>query len=195
MKKITSASLLLLALTATQVQAEESWLDKIKGMLGMQSTETEAAQSDSQDLKQLSKQLTNLPNANGMIESLTSELGINTQQAEGGMGALLNYAKQNVSSDDFAALAKQVPGLEGLLSSAPKVSDISSSNLGGLLDKAAEYNDTLKSLNLLKKQFESLGLDTDMIMGFVAQAQAYLDTPEGKQAKEMLQQGLSKLQF
>jgi len=48
-------------------------------------------------------------------------------------------------------------------------------------------------VNDLKKQFESLGLKPEMITDFVSTAQTYLDTEQGKEAKEILSQGISKL--
>ena len=51
----------------------------------------------------------------------------------------------------------------------------------------------LKAINDVKKQFEALGLKPEMITGFVKQAQAYLDTEQGKEAKKMLTEGLGKL--
>ena len=76
----------------------------------------------------------------------------------------------------------------------PDVSKLSSAGgLGGLLDKAAEYSDSLKSINDVKKQFEALGLKPEMISSFVSSAQGYLDSEEGQSAKKVLTDGLGKL--
>jgi hypothetical protein len=76
----------------------------------------------------------------------------------------------------------------------PDISDMKSEGgLSGLMDKAANYNDSLKAANELKKQFESLGLSPEMITQVVTSAQTYLDTDEGKKIKEQLMQGLSSL--
>jgi hypothetical protein len=45
-----------------------------------------------------------------------------------------------------------------------------------LMDKAANYNDSLKAVNELKKQFEALGLKPEMIMQVVNSTKTYLDT-------------------
>jgi hypothetical protein len=91
-------------------------------------------------------------------------------------------------------LADSLPGVSDLLKSVPDVSKMSSEGgLGGLMDKAANYNDSLKALNDLKKQFEALGLKPEMIMQYVNAAKAYLDTDEGKKIKDTLMQGLSKI--
>ena len=46
--------------------------------------------------------------------------------------------------------------------------------------------------NDLKNQFDTLGLDTGMIMKYVSQAQQYLDTPQGQEAKTMLTDAFAK---
>ena len=68
----------------------------------------------------------------------------------------------------------------------------SSEGFGGLLDKASQYSDSLKSVNDIKKQFEALGLKPEMITSFISTAQSYLDTEQGQQAKQILTDGLSK---
>jgi hypothetical protein len=54
------------------------------------------------------------------------------------------------------------------MSEVPDISKITSEcRLDRLMDKAANYNDSLKAINQLKKQFEVLGLELDMIMGLL----------------------------
>jgi len=68
----------------------------------------------------------------------------------------------------------------------------SACGLGGLINKAAEYNESLKSMNDLENQFEALGLDIGMISSYVAEAKQYLDTPAGQEAKQMLSEALAQ---
>jgi hypothetical protein len=193
------ATAISLTLLSTQVLAEESWLDKIKNAIGLGSDKPEQVEETANDETEGANVLDNLknlgsvPSADGLLTMLTSNLGVTNEQASGGMGALLNYAKENVSSEQFSAIGEAVPGLEGLLSQAPSIESLSSEGLGGLLNKAAEYSDSLQSLALLKQQFDALGLDTDMILQYVEQAKAYLDTPAGQSAKEMLEQAFGNL--
>ena len=80
------------------------------------------------------------------------------------------------------------------ISKLDSASDASASaGLGGLLEKASQYSDSLKSINDVKKQFEALGLKPEMISGFISTAQSYLDTEQGQQAKQVLNDGLGKL--
>ena len=127
-----------------------------------------------------------------------SSLDVNADQASGGMGAIFNYVKNNVSVEQFSQLAKSIPGVEGLMGQMPDISKLDSASdasagLGGLLEKASQYSDSLKSINDVKKQFEALGLKPEMISGFISTAQSYLDTEQGQQAKQVLNDGLGKL--
>jgi hypothetical protein len=172
--------LLTISTLSTSAIAEEtSWFDSLKSFVGMGETKEQAVA---------------MPSTDGLVELLTSSLNVDTEQASGGMGAIFNYVKNNVSADQFSELAKSLPGVDGLVGQMPDVSKLSSAGgLGGLLDKAAEYSDSLKSINDVKKQFEALGLKPEMISSFVSSAQGYLDSEEGQSAKKVLTDGLGKL--
>ncbi len=176
MKKL-AALLAVFTLTFSMQSHAEGWFDSIKSMFGMGEETQEAA-----------------PSAGAMVGHLIENLGVDEKQAEGGLGSIFNYAKENMSGDQFSQLSDSIPGLGDLLKSAPDVSKMAGEGgLGGLMDKASEYNESFKAINDVKKQFESLGLDTDMIMQYVKQAQAYLDTEEGQKAKQLLTDSVSKL--
>jgi hypothetical protein len=192
-KHAIMATTLSLLLFSSQATAEESWLDKIKNAIGLGTTDnSEQAESGSVATDSI-KALDEAPSAQGLLEALSNNLSISNEQASGGMGAILNYAKNNVSTEQFSEISQAIPGLDGLLSKAPAIESLSSEGLGGLLNKAAQYSDSLQSLAVLKQQFDALGLDTDMILQYVDQAKAYLDTPAGQSAKEMLEQAFGNL--
>ena len=172
--------LLTISTLSTSALAEEtSWFDSLKNFVGLGETKEQTVKA---------------PSTDGLIGMLTSSLNVNTDQASGGMGAIFNYVKSNVSTEQFSQLSKSLPGVDGLVSQMPDISKLSSGEgLGGLLDKAAQYSDSLKSINDVKKQFEALGLKPEMISGFVTSAKSYLDTEQGQQAKQVLTEGLGKL--
>ncbi len=179
--------LTLSTLSSSALAQETSWFDSLKNLIGFGETKEVSVQATS---------TSNTTTTKGLVDMLTSSLDINAAQASGGMGAIFNYVKTNVSTEQFSQLAKSLPGVDGLVSQMPDISKLSSGSsegLGGLLDKASEYSDTLKSINDVKKQFESLGLKPEMISSFVTSAQGYLDTKEGQQAKQVLTDGLGKL--
>lgn len=175
MKKIN----LLLAVAALSIAPHtqaQGWLDSLKNMIGI-------GQEKAATL-----------NISDMVSSVTDSLGVTQTQASGGLSSLFNYAKDNISTEQFAQLSGALPGVDELLKVVPDVSEMASEGgLGGLMDKAANYNESLKAINNVKKQFESLGLDPEMIAQFATKAKEYLDTDEGKQAKELLSKGLGKL--
>jgi hypothetical protein len=176
--KLQHLSLIVAALAFTPQSHAEGWLDSIKSMLGM---EVEAEKPV-------------MPNVGDMISSVSETLGVSDSQASGGLASIFNYAKDNLSSEQFSGLSDSLPGLSGLLKSVPDVSNMTSEGgLGGLMDKAANYSDSLKAVNDVKKQFEALGLKPEMIMQYVNAAKAYLDTEQGKKITDTLMQGLSKL--
>lgn len=190
MKKIVIL-LTLSALSYSSIAEEASWFDKLKSFVGL----GEEKQEQTLEEKEVSTADAML-SANGLIDSLTSSLNVNNEQASGGMGAIFNYVKNNVSADQFTQLAGALPGVDGLISQMPDISQLgsgSSEGLGGLLDKASEYSDSIKAVNDVKNQFEALGLKPEMINSFVTSAQNYLNTEQGQQAKQIITDGLGKL--
>lgn len=177
MKKV----LVLLAVSTLVFSAQsqaEGWLDSLKNLFGMGDETTQQAS----------------PNVNDMVAMLSKNLGVNQNQAEGGLGSIFNYAKDNMNNEQFVQLANVLPGVSDLIKAAPDVSKLSeSTGLSGLMDKAADYSESLKAINTVKKQFEALGLNPDMIIKYIDQAKQYLDTPEGQKAKQLLNQNLGKL--
>jgi hypothetical protein len=167
----------MLSFTTTAI-AQESWWDSVLSAVGLGDDTSE--------------QVTG-PSADGLLDSVTSNLGVTSEQAKGGIAALVNYVKQNISEEQFAKLSAQIPGLDSVMQYLPEVEAVSKGGLSGLMDKAAEYSESLGDLNDLNKQFESLGLNTAMIKDYVDQAKSYLDTPEGEEAKQLLTDGLFKI--
>lgn len=178
MKKIYPLIILSALAFAPQSHAE-GWLDSIKGLFGL-SDETQEVQAT--------------PNVTDMVSAVGESVGISQSQASGSLASIFNYAKDNISSEQFGELSGALPGLDSLLTAVPDISQVTSSGgLSGLMDQAANYSDSLKSLNDLKKQFDALGLDPQQIMQVVNSAKAYLDTEEGQGIKAMLVEGLGKL--
>jgi hypothetical protein len=175
------ASYLLIVVSALVFSPQshaEGWFDSIKSMFGMEMETATAA----------------MPNVTDMISSVSESVGIDKYQAEGSLASIFNYAKENISAEQFSGLSNSLPGLDSLMGAVPDISKINSEGgLAGLMDKAANYNDSLKAVNELKKQFEALGLKPEIIMQVINSAKAYLDTDEGQKIKQQLMQALSTL--
>ena len=181
-----SSVLLITTLTLSSQALANDTVDKLKGLLGnTSSTQTSQAEasgaSESLDIASL-------------VSMVSDNLGVSEEQSQGGVASIFDYAKENLSSGEYTELASNLPGLDSLMDYVPEVSADSSSNssaVSGLLNKASEYSSSLSSINELKKQFEALGLDADMISSFVTQINAYLSGDSDTQA--LLQSGLGKL--
>ena len=176
--KVSYLLIVISALAFSPQSHAEGWLDSLKSMLGMEA-EIEAPA---------------MPNVTDMISSVSKSVGIDKSQAEGSLASVFNYAKENISAEQFSGLSNSLPGLDSLMNTLPDISGMTpEGGLAGLMDKAANYNDSLKAVNELKKQFAALGLEPKMIMQVINSAQAYLDTNEGQKTKQQLIQALSQL--
>lgn len=204
MKKLITL-LTIATLSNVAVAEETSWFDSLKNSIGLgDETKDETVEV----VKDEAKKTAVLPakavvpnveapaalSTDGLVENLTSALDVTTEQASGGMGAILNYVKQNLSTEQFSKLGESLPGLDGLVGQMPAIAEVkkeSSGGFGGLMDKASEYSDSVKSINDVKKQFEGLGLKPEMITDFVSGVQSYLGDDKG--AQDILTEGLGNL--
>ena len=90
--------------------------------------------------------------AEKLVNTLTSGLGVNAEQAAGGSAALLSMAKNQLSAEQFKGVTDSVPGLSALLGGD-----------GGL---AASALSQVSSMEGVSNAFKSLGLSPDMITQF-----------------------------
>jgi hypothetical protein len=121
-----------------------------------------------------------------IIQTLTSQLGISGEQATGGAGALFDYAKKNLSADDFASVAKGIPGMDSMLIMAPEPENSSAiAKAGNMLGEGADSS--LGGMAGLAASFESLGLNADMVNKFVPIVSDYVGKMSGDQAMQLLQ--------
>lgn len=111
-------------------------------------------------------------NTGSLVSMVSSGLGITEQQSTGGLGALFNVAKSQLSGDDFSQIAGAVPEMNELLAAAPATE----SKGGGLLAKAGSLGKSLDTANQLKGSFDQLGLSADMIAPMANIAAQYLET-------------------
>lgn len=140
--------------------------------------------------------------AMGLLPTLTQGLGVSNNQAEGGMGALLQLAQKNLTGDEFSSLSKGIPGIESMLSAVPSESQSASSGLGGMISSIGGGAGSMGALGLVTQQFQALGLSPDMVLKFAQMAIEYFsnsDTQAADQSSQgsdvggLLQKGLSAI--
>ncbi|MBV7566973.1 DUF2780 domain-containing protein [Pseudomonas sp. PDM27] len=150
----------LLTLAASPAFAQFNLSDAanvIAGMKGDDAAETAAPTPQTADLL-----------------STLSELDITPEQAIGGAGAMLGLAKNQLSSTDYAQLAKSVPGID-MLSGGGELGALA--GLLGSSGKAAGLDNALgnvKDTNDLNNAFGALGMDSGMIGLFTPVLLQYL---------------------
>lgn len=132
----------------------------------------------------LSFQATLFADSMDLVGSLTEKLGISSEQATGGAGAVFSYAKDNLEADDFATVAKGVPNMDGLLAAAPEAD--SGSALGKVGGMLGGKDSKLGSLASLTSSFDSLGIDPDMVSQFLPIVYDYVGGASGEKAMGLL---------
>lgn len=128
---------------------------------------------------------------NDLIKILTSQLNINEQQATGGAGALLKLAQEKLGGD-FSKISQAVPGLDSLISQAPKAGV--TGGLGGLLNTVTSALGMEKSgvadIAQLASQFKNLNLDMTMVAKMAPFVVQFAQQKGGPIVGELLQKAL-----
>jgi uncharacterized protein VcgC/VcgE DUF2780 len=140
---------------------------------------------------------TGLSLATSLIPQLTNTLSISEEQATGGLGSIMQYAKSSLSSEQGQQLASGIPGFDALLAAAPALSG--ASGLSGTLGQIGALGGSLGSaanaaggLDLLTQQFGALGLSPDMI-GQIAQMAMQFFASNDPATGSLLDQALGAL--
>jgi len=125
----------------------------------------------------------------GLVDLLSSQLGVSKHQAEGGAGSIFQLAKQNLSVEDFSSIAKAVPGIDQMIGAAPKI-EKSSGTLGGISSMMGSSSNKLGGLSGLTSSFEKLGLSGDMVNKFTPIILDYVKNKGGEHAMNLLKGAL-----
>jgi Protein of unknown function VcgC/VcgE (DUF2780) len=125
----------------------------------------------------------------GLVDLLSSQLGITQTQAQGGAGSIFQAAKQNLSAEDFASVAKAVPGMNKMLAAAPKI-EKGADSLGGLSSMLGDSSKKLGSVANLASSFKKLGLSGDMVGQFTPIILNYVKQKGGEVVMNLLKGAL-----
>jgi len=125
----------------------------------------------------------------GLVQLLSSNLGVTKKQASGGAGAIFKHAKENMEADDFTKLAKTVPGIKKMMAAAPKTEGATglvgsaSSLIGGKASSVAGAAN-------LAGSFSKLGMKSEMVNAFIPIILNYVQEKGGAQLMNILQGAL-----
>ena len=123
----------------------------------------------------------------GLVDLLSSQLGVTKDQAKGGAGSIFQLAKQNLSVEDFSSIAKAVPGIDQMIGAAPKMEG-SSSSLGNISSMMG--SNKLGGMAGLTSSFEKLGLSGEMVNKFTPIILDYVKNKGGEHAMNLLKGAL-----
>ena len=116
-----------------------------------------------------------------LIDMISSQAGVSSEQATGGLGAIFQTAKNNLSADDFGSIASAIPGMDLLLGAVP--SGEGSGVMGGLLANAGKTGELLT-------WFNQLGLTPGHITSFVGIIKQYFSKTNQPQLTDTLMKGI-----
>lgn len=127
-----------------------------------------------------------------LIGILTGQLGINPQQALGGVGSIFQVAQQRLQPADFSRLSNAVPGMDQYLAAAPQPVAANGSNSlwGAAGNLMGGPSSNLGSLMGLAGSFQSLGMNADMIGRFVPVMLQYVQQQGGAATSSLLETAL-----
>ncbi|NQD35839.1 DUF2780 domain-containing protein [Permianibacter sp. IMCC34836] len=121
-----------------------------------------------------------------LVQLLVSQLGVNAQQAQGGVGALLKVAKEQVTPATFGEIGKLLPQAADWMKVVPS----SGGGLGGMLGGMLGGN--LGTLAKIASQFQALGIDADQLAPFAKTAFEFLQKNLSGEAKDEISKLVSQ---
>lgn len=124
-----------------------------------------------------------------LVDLVVSQLGVDSRQAKGGIGAIFALAQQRMDPSDFMRLSSSVPGMEQYLSAVPQ-STSSISWFSSTESLLSEQGNGLGKLAVLATSFQALGMNADMIREFVPLLMQYIQGQSGPEALSLLQSAL-----
>jgi len=123
-----------------------------------------------------------------LISKLVDALGITEKQAEGGVGALFNNAKENLSAEDYNKAADAVPGVDKYMAEAPSTD--SESGAGGLLKSGLSSlggsGSKLGGMAGLADSFSKLGMNTETMTKFIPIVTDFMESSAGSNVAGLL---------
>ncbi len=133
-----------------------------------------------------------------LIDLVTSQLGVNSDQAEGGVGLMLNAAKSKLGGE-FSQITDAIPGLDGLISKGASLASEETEApkaAGGLMGMISNLTGgkgklgQLAAMASLAGGFKKLGLDAGMVTKFAPVVMGFMKTKGGDTVKNLMEKAL-----
>lgn len=169
------------AATTSTVWAEGGLMDSVGGGLDAAKNAASVAQPSTESIAAGAVS----GESSSLIDTLTSKLGVTSQQAEGGAGSLFQVAKDKLGEDSFQSVADVVPGMDDLLGAAPKP-DTTSSMASGVAALGGDSASSAVGAASVAGQFQQLGLSPDMAGKFVPVVVDYVKSKGGETVANLL---------
>ena len=187
MKKISLAGLLFL-LMANNTYAFDL-MEQVSGLFGNE------PQEEMQETATTAPETTEMFSG-GLVPALTETLGVTSEQASGGLGALFGLAKSSLQATDFSQLSESVPNMDSLLSAAPnqpQLGNASGNSLNSMLESAGGYGKALAGAKDVYEQFSALGLNAEHVARYIDITSKYLSSEGGQSAVNLFTSGVGSL--
>jgi hypothetical protein len=127
-----------------------------------------------------------------LIQQLTSNLGVQEDQAKGGVGLLLKLAQDKLGAGEFSQVADAIPGANDMMSSAPDSGGGIAGTIGGIASAlGGSKAEGLGDLASLAAGFSQLNLDTSQIGQFVPVLLSFVQGQGGDGVKGILEKVLN----
>lgn len=106
-----------------------------------------------------------------LVKLLSSQLGVTTDQATGGVGSTLTLAKEKLNGTDFTTLTKAIPGSDTYMKAAKDLGAVT----GPIGDKMG-----------LQTAFSKLGMGSDMVGKFSGLLSDFVGKAGGETTQKIL---------
>lgn len=114
--------------------------------------------------------------ANSLTELLMQRTGVTQAQAQSGAGAFFQLAKNHMQASEFSQLEQAVPGMQGLLSAVPPLTQPQGGLAGRLSSLAGDAGGTAGNLVALASAFKQQGMSPVMVQQFIPVVVEYVKT-------------------
>lgn len=128
--------------------------------------------------------------SNAMINYVATQLNLPESTVAASFGSLLNVAKENLSTANFALISKALPDVQNYLNKAPQMTE---SSISSLFTNAGDAEKKAKSIDYLRSAMQSLGITTEQVPALINSFSGYLNNNGYKEVATTLKQGLNLL--